>query len=145
MVSISHEKPHEIESRLRHIIREAKLAVFDNPFAFEEFSLDAFREHANMDALAFVRDDQVWSQLVKSPPDSPEPFVIWRFHFPPGADNSGFVGWLATHLKTCFGTGVFVLCGQNSNAGGIFDYWGCPWELRESVLSEVRALVAGNT
>ncbi len=102
MVSISNEKPHETETRLRGVIQDTKLKIYSGPFA------------------------------------------IWRFHFPQGADNSGFVGWLATHLKTRIGTGVFVICGQNSNDGGIFDYWGCPWELRDSVLSEVRALVAGN-
>lgn len=144
MVSISNEKPHETETRLRGVIQDTKLRIYSDPFVFEEFSVDAFKESADMTALAFVRDDQVWSQLVKALPNSPEPFAIWRFHFPQGADNSGFVGWLATHLKTCFGTGVFVICGQNSNDGGIFDYWGCPWELRDSVLSEVRALVAGN-
>jgi Family of unknown function (DUF6196) len=145
VVNISHEKSHEIENRLRRVIQETSLTVYDDPYAFEEFPLEAFKEHANMAALALVRDDQVWSQLVKAVLNSAEPFVIWRFHFPHGADNSGFVGWLATHLKKCFGTGVFVVCGQNSNDGGIFDYWGCPWELRESVLGEVRALVAGNS
>ena len=50
---------------------------------------------------------------------------------------------LASHLKTKFGTGVFVTCGQNSKDGGIFDYWGCPLELRDQVLTEVRALVGG--
>jgi Family of unknown function (DUF6196) len=145
MVNISQEKPHEIESRLRRVIQETRLTVYDDPFAFEEFSLTAFKERADLAALALVRDDEVWSQLVKAVPNSPEPFAIWRFHFSHGADNSGFVGWLATHLKKCFGTGVFVICGQNSNDGGIFDYWGCPWELRESVLDEVSALVEGNS
>ncbi|WP_436025877.1 DUF6196 family protein [Trinickia sp. LjRoot230] len=27
--------------------------------------------------------------------------------------STSFVGWLATHLKNRFGTGVFVTCGQN--------------------------------
>ena len=82
----------------------------------------------------------MWSQLAPCGPDAPELFALWRFHFPAGADNSGFVGWLATHMKECFGTGVFVVCGQNSGDGGIFDYWGCPWELREDVVAEVREL-----
>lgn len=45
------------------------------------------------------------------------------------------------HLKTQFGTGVFVVCGQNSADGGIFDYWGCPWSLRDEVINAVQQLV----
>ncbi|MET3579888.1 hypothetical protein ABID19_002919 [Mesorhizobium robiniae] len=100
-----------------------------------------FPAKVNTEALALIRDDSVWSQLVKSECETPEAFVIWRFHFPPGVDNSGFVGWLATHLKQRFGTGVFVICGQNTVDGGIFDYWGCPWELRNQVLPEVQGLI----
>jgi hypothetical protein len=143
LVNISHEGPQEIERRLRRVIQETRLTVYDEAYAFEEFPIAAFKEHADVAALALVRDDEVWSQLVKASADSAEPFAIWRFHFPNGADNSGFVGWLATHLKTRFGTGVFVVCGQNSGDGGIFDYWGCPWELRETVLGEVKSLVPG--
>ena len=113
-----------------------------SPHAFEEFALPQFSDRAKADALALVRDDAVWSQLAPCGPDAPEPFALWRFHFRAGADNSGFVGWLATHLKSRFGTGVFVVCGQNSADGGIFDYWGCPWELREDVIAEVRELAA---
>jgi hypothetical protein len=145
LVNISHEGPQEIEARLRGVIQETRLAVYNDPYAFEEFPIAAFKERADVSALALVRDDQVWSQLVKAHAKSPEPFAVWRFHFPDGADNSGFVGWLASHLKTRFGTGVFVVCGQNSGDGGIFDYWGCPWELREAILGEIGSLVAGNT
>jgi hypothetical protein len=147
-VNISHERPQEIETRLRRVIQDTRLIVYDEAYAFDEFPLAAFKECADESALALVRDDAVWSQLVKAQlfkaqAKSIEPFAVWRFHFPEGADNSGFVGWLATHLKTRFGTGVFVVCGQNSRDGGIFDYWGCPWELREAVVGEVRKLVAG--
>jgi hypothetical protein len=58
----------------------------------------------------------------------------------PDLDNSGFVGWLASHLKTAVGTGVFVVCGQNTRRGGIFDYWGVPVEAADAVLAEVRRL-----
>jgi hypothetical protein len=118
--------------------------ILDESYAFEEFPLAEFSAKANPEALALVRDDQVWSQLVKSNDANAELFAIWRFHFPADADNSGFVGWLAMHLKELFGTGVFVVCGQNSADGGIFDYWGCPWELRESVFREVQRLVSPN-
>lgn len=143
LVNISHERAEEIEQRLRRVIRDSRLTVYDEPYAFEEFPIKEFSTRANGSALAIVRDDAVWSQLVKASGIAPEPFGLWRFHFPGGADNSGFVGWLAMHLKSRFGTGVFVVCGQNSKDGGIFDYWGCPWEVRDEVFAEVRQLVAG--
>jgi hypothetical protein len=36
-----------------------------------------------------------------------------------------------------------VICGQNSKDGGIFDYWGCPWSLKDAVYDEIKTLVAG--
>ena len=117
--------------------------VYDDAYVFEEFPLDAFCERADPNALALVRDDQVWSQLIKhpNPARDDEPFAIWRFHFPAGADNSGFVGWLAMRLKEQFGTGVFVVCVQNSADEGIFDDWGCPLELRDDIIGAVESLV----
>jgi hypothetical protein len=52
-----------------------------------------------------------------------------------------FVGWLANHLKDKFGTGVFVTCGQNSSRNGIFDYWGCPINLKEQIIQEIKKLI----
>ena len=72
-----------------------------------------------------------------------ERFALFSFHFPPGLDNSGFVGWLATHLKRRLGTGVFVICGQNSDRGGIYDYWGCPAQLRVAAEQALRDLRTG--
>lgn len=140
MVDISHESPDETDARLRLVIRAAKLTVFDTPYAFEEFPIDRFPAAVDPRALALVRDDAVWSQLVPAAADAPEPFFIWRFHFPAGQDNSGFVGWLATVLKRRLGTGVAVICGQNSAQGGIYDYWACPVAISEAVLTEIRAL-----
>ena len=53
------------------------------------------------------------------------------------------VGWLASWLKKGFGTGVFVTCGQNSRAGGIYYYWGVPAVLGAPVIAAVRGLCAG--
>lgn len=68
-------------------------------------------------------------------------FKVFSFHFKGCSDNSGVVGWLASHLKKALGSGVFVTCGQNSNQGGIFDYWGCPLELGSKAIEEVRLLI----
>jgi hypothetical protein len=143
MVDISHETPEQTNVRLERVIRQSRLTVYDMPYVFEEFPRAVLNERIKSDALALVRDDAVWSQLVPSDDPAMERFAVWRFHFPAGADNSGFVGWLASRLKAKFGTGVFVVCGQNSKDGGIFDYWGCPWSLRNDVISDIRALVSG--
>ncbi|CAB3869747.1 DUF6196 family protein [Achromobacter ruhlandii] len=143
MVNISRETSEQTEQRLRRVITEARLRIYPGTYAFTEFPLDDFPGAVREDALALVRDDNVWSQLIPSDGTHEEPFGLFRFHFPPGADNSGFVGWLATHLKNRFGTGVFVTCGQNHSDGGIFDYWGVPARLAEEVFREVRRLVEG--
>lgn len=142
MVSISQETLSQTDARLRYVIAASRLMIYDKPYHFEEFALAEFASRASAQALALVRDDAVWSQLVASTDPRHEQFAIWRFHFPDRLDNSGFVGWLASHLKVTFGTGVFVVCGQNSSDGGIFDYWGCPWTLREDVVAAVQSLVS---
>lgn len=42
------------------------------------------------------------------------------------------------------GTGVFVICGQNAARGGIYDYWGCPVELREQAQQVLNNLGGGH-
>jgi hypothetical protein len=140
MVNISQETTEEINTRLRSVIKEASLKVYEETYCFQEFPLVSFPSMASSEALALVRDDRVWSQLIMYTGGPEEKFGLFRFHFPAGADTSGFVGWLATHLKLKFGTGVFVVCGQNSQRGGIFDYWGFPIELATQVIAEVRSL-----
>jgi hypothetical protein len=143
MVDISYETVEETDMRLRHVIRAAELRVYKRSYAFAEFALDEFPVAVDPEAIALVRDDEIWSQLVPHHDGAAEPFAIFRFHFPAALDNSGFVGWLATHLKRRFGTGVFVVCGHNGVRGGIFDYWGCPESIREGVLAEIRNLING--
>ncbi len=142
MVQISHETFEAADVRLRRVIAQADFKIYKGSFAFEEFPLEDFAK-ARKDAMALVRDDEVWSQLVPSSDKSRELFSVFSFHFDGCNDNSGFVGWLANHLKMQLGTGVFVTCGQNSRRGGIFDYWGCPVELEQKAIEEVR-LLRGN-
>src|SRR6185436_17586977 len=104
---ISIETSGAAESRLRRVIRAAELTVFEESYAFAEESISR-RPPFSPDALAYVRDDEVWSYLGPSTAPSDERCRVFRFHFPPGVDNSGFVGWLASHLKRKCGTGVFV-------------------------------------
>jgi hypothetical protein len=144
MVSVSHESPAATDARLRRVVTASRLTVYDQPFTFEEFPVAEFLTRVRDDALALVRDDEVWSQFVPATATPSETFCVWRFHFPAGVDNSGFVGWLASHLKARYGTGVVVVCGSNAGRGGVFDYWGCPESLRREVLGEVRRLVDGS-
>jgi hypothetical protein len=141
MVHISRETSEETHRRLLGVIAAATLQIYEGSFAFEELPLHRTSPQITEETLALVRDDAVWSRLVPSPARGGEDyFGLLRFHFPPEMDNSGFVGWLASHLKRELGTGVFVVCGQNSERGGIFDYWGFPMELRDEVLGEVERL-----
>ncbi|PUB25019.1 hypothetical protein C8K30_108276 [Promicromonospora sp. AC04] len=139
MVSISTESAEQIEARLVEVISEAEFVVHDGFWQFEESAVPPI---LTAEVLAVVRDEDVWSSLVPAPTDTArsaaaERFGLFSFHFPHAADNSGFVGWLASHLKHELGTGVFVVCGSNTSRGGIFDYWGCP----DSLLDEAVAVV----
>ena len=137
---ISHETAEQTAQRLLRVIARAEFKVYEGAFAFEEFAAEDFPARAKPEALALIRDERVWSQLVPARGPAGEVFQVFSFHFPEGVDNSGFVGWLASHLKRSVGTGVFVVCGQNGARGGIFDYWGCPAEVAGEVLKELRGL-----
>ena len=137
---VSQETPAQTHERLVKVIAAADLRVFDGVFAYSEHPVETFPAERAHDALAFVRDEDVWSVLEAARGDEAEPIGLFSFHFPPGLDNSGFVGWLATHLKGVLGTGVVVVCGSNGARGGIFDYWGVPIALREKALEEIRRL-----
>ncbi|NEI74386.1 hypothetical protein GR212_33060 [Rhizobium lusitanum] len=141
MVDISIETPEQTDERLSQVIRLATLTRFDGSYTFEEFSSRDLATRLAEEALALVRDGTHWSQLVRASMDTAEIFTVFQFHFKQGLDNSGFVGWLASLLKHRFGTGVFVICGQNSSAGGIHDYWGCPAIVGTAVLEVIDALM----
>ncbi|HEX2142908.1 MAG TPA: DUF6196 family protein [Glycomyces sp.] len=144
MVSVSVETAEQVEARLRRVIARAELVVHEGIWCFEESPADRPPE-LTRETLAVVRDQESWSSLVPfaEERDGVERFGIFSFHFPDAADNSGFVGWLATHLKTELGTGVFVVCGSNRDRGGIYDYWGCPLEVLEEAVAVVRKLGVG--
>lgn len=141
MVSISVETPQQTEDRLGEVIGAAEFVVHDGVWSFVESPL-AEPPALTGEELAVVRDEDSWCRLVPAGQAAPEAerFGIFSFHFPDAVDNSGFVGWLATHLKTRLGTGVFVVCGSNTARGGIYDYWGCPAELLDQATREIAAL-----
>ena len=141
MVHISNESAAETDARLRRVMAEAVIVVEAGEHVFAPL---ASPREADLASLALVRYDSKWCELRPGRHDEDsERFVVWRVAFPDGGDNSGFVGWLATHLKRRLGTGVFVTCGSHPDANGVFDYWGAPESLREEVLTELRALNPG--
>ena len=137
---ISQETAEQMQSRLTRVLTASEFVIYDRPFAFVEVTVSSFPEELLPLALAFVRDEDVWSALVPSSSPDQEQFAIFGFHFAHGLDNSGFVGWLASHLKDRLGTGVLVVCGQNSKRGGIFDYWGVPLSVSKQVIAEIQQL-----
>ncbi len=138
---ISKETEEQTEERLLRVLSRAEFKDFDNSYIFEEFPIAELECKAKETAIAFVRDEEVWSQLIPSQDETKEQFKIVSFHFRENLDNSRFVGWLASYLKQKLGTGVLVICGQNSNKGGIFDYWGCPYEIGELFKKEILSLI----
>jgi len=135
---ISTETQEQTETRLKKVIQSADLKIYDSEYYFKEIPVNKFQFEE--EALAIVRDEEVWSFLVPSISAASENFKVFSFHFEDGLDNSGFVGWLASKIKKELGTGVFVVCGQNSRKGGIFDYWGCPIAIADEVIQLVQRL-----
>lgn len=130
MVSILKETPEETAAKLERLMPEATVDFFDGPYAYAPCDpADGLPENA----LALVRYGPAWCALLPAQEQAPEKFVVWRFTFPPGRDNSGFVGWFSTLLKQEFGAGAIVVCGDHPEKGGIYDYYGVLWDLRDGV------------
>ncbi|HEU4367535.1 MAG TPA: DUF6196 family protein [Methylomirabilota bacterium] len=139
------ETANQTQARLLQVIAHAELEVLSGLYAFAP--LPAGPVKIRDDALACVRDGRLWSELV--PAGEPEPsmaFKVFAFHFDPGHDATGFVGWLHSHLARASGAGHIVVCGRSARAGadhvrgGIFDYWGAPAAVAGRVLAEVEWL-----
>ena len=123
---------------------EASHEVVPGTWHYHEFPADHFPQEARADALALVRGEAGWSQLVPvTDGERPaEPLRLWTFSFAPDTPNSGFVGWLASTIKQRTGAGVIVVCGYSAKHGGVFDHWGCPAEVGDEVLALVDELSA---
>lgn len=129
---------------MRRVVAAAEFQVLPGRWAFGEAPLDR-PPRLDPGVLAVVRDEDSWSWLAPASGAEPEVFALFSLHFPDRQDNSGFVGWLAAGLKAHLGTGVFVVCGQNSARGGIYDYWGCPAVLADGARSVVEGLRAAGS
>ena len=135
------ETANEMQARLLEVIAHADFDVLAGLYAFAPLTDGAT---PRKDSLASVRDGGVWSELV--PVDdtaAPMAFRIFSFHFDPGLDTTGFVGWLHSHLTRSTDTEHIVLCGRSAGGGPgrIFSYWGCPAPNATGVIADVRALI----
>ncbi len=144
---VTQETAAQVDQRLRSVAAATSVEVLRGDWWHHEFPANQFPAQVRSDAIALVRDRSGWSQLVPvRDTDQPsERFRLWCCHFPEGMDNSGFIGWLASRIKGKTGSGIFVVCGRNSELGGIYDYWGCPAEAADAVLAEVLALTAARS
>jgi hypothetical protein len=134
MVTVSSEVPAQTEARLRDVFRNSQIAWLPGSWVFVE-GAEATRRH---DAIAVIRDEGQVSALCPAAAAAAETFAVFRVVLPRNADDSGFVGWLASRVKAATGSGLVVVCGQNRERGGVFDYYGVP----ESVSGSVRAELA---
>ncbi|RKS10079.1 hypothetical protein DFP74_5831 [Nocardiopsis sp. Huas11] len=128
MVSISRELPTESEARLRRVLRATDIEHLPGHWCFRRLT-----GAPPPDALATVRDADGWCALTPAEGEVAEPFGLTLSTFPPGIDNSGYIGWVSTTLKERTGSGVFVVCGDNPRRGGVFDYLGYPAEAADAV------------
>jgi hypothetical protein len=85
---ISQESPEQTEKRLRSVLAEAEFELQAGEYAFVECVASEFPMHLTSDALAFVKDAQVWSALTKSSDARAERFLVFSFHFHEGQDGN---------------------------------------------------------
>lgn len=134
--------------RLLKVIAKARFDVLTGLYAFQRL---ARGRPPRPTALACIRDGESWSELVPTTDDyhADGSYKVVSFHFAEDLSASGFVGWLASHLKRSIGTGVIVICGHDARGGpelwraaqGVFDYWGVPAPVGPKAIAEIRSLI----
>ena len=143
MVSISHERRVESERRLRAVLRSAEHVHLDGAWCFRRLA----GATPPAEALATVKDVDGWCALMPATEESGERFGVTLTTFASEIENSGYVGWIATLIRERLGSGVFVICGDNPQRGGIFDYLGYPLEVADAVralIEELRQQAVGD-
>lgn len=138
-MDVTPETSTETQHRLLRVMAHARVDVLSLQYMFVEFHISQFPAHLSTTALAFVKDNVVWSALVPVEASTPpnDSYLVVGFHFAADIPNGGFIGWLASEFKRQLGTGVFVVCGQNSADGGVFDYWGIPVSVAAEALKMI--------
>jgi len=91
------ETSEQMDARLLRVIAQAQFDVFPADYIWRPMSLD---HRPSRDAIACVRDGEVWHEFVPAPAStSAQRYRVVSFHFTEGTDAAGFVAWLAAHLK----------------------------------------------
>lgn len=135
-------------ARLLKVIANAEFEILPGFYVFE--AMPGGLAEARADALACVRDSDLWSQLVPEPHPraTQQPFKVLKFRFSPEFDATGFVGWRHTHLFQTTGAPNIVVCGKDRRNDGELGhgrgniYWGCPARYADAAIAEVRSLIA---
>jgi hypothetical protein len=142
------ETPEQMEVRLLRVIAQAQFDVLTNDYLWQPMPLG---QPPARDAIACVRDGDVWHQFVAaSRNSSAQRYRVVSFHFKEGTDAAGFVAWLAGHLKRSAGTGSVVICGKDrrdtaalfQTSQGVFDYWCCAVAAGEKFVAVIQSLIA---
>ena len=125
------ETPEQMETRLSHVIAQSQFDVLADDYIWQPTTPG---QAPAREAVACVRDGDVWNQFVPpSPSSSAQRYRVVSFHFKEGTDAAGFVAWLASHLKRAPRTGSVVIWGKDrrdtpelfQTSQGVFDYWCC--------------------
>ena len=80
-MDIKNEKSEQTHERLLKVIASAEFKVFEDTYIFDEFPIDKFPKRANPTAIAYVREEYVWSQVVPSTDTSKQLWKTLRFRF----------------------------------------------------------------
>ena len=142
------ETSEQMDARLLRVIAQAQFEVFPADYIWQPMSRD---QRPSRDAIACVRDGEVWYEFVPAPTStSAQRYRVVSFHFKEGTDAAGFVAWLAAHLKRSAGTGSVVICGKDRRetpelfrtSQGVFDYWCCSVTAGDRFVALIRSLIA---
>src|SRR5262249_60375906 len=99
-----------MDARLLRVIAQAQFDVFPADYIWQPMTND---QRPSRDAIACVRDGEVWHEFVPAPAStSAERYRVVSFHFTEETDAAGFVAWLATHLKHSAVHGFGGVCGK---------------------------------
>jgi hypothetical protein len=140
-MNIENEKPEQTHERLLKVIADSEFKIFHDTYVFDEFPINEFPNRADLSAIAYVRDESVWSQIVPSTDSSKQLWKTIRFRFKKNSKTIGFIAWLSGYLKEKLGVGLCVICGWNSDIAGVYDYWLCPVESSKLVIEEIHNLI----
>src|SRR5215813_11638452 len=142
------ETSEQMDARLLRVIAQAQFEVFPADYIWQPMSRD---QRPSRDAIACVRDGEVWYEFVPAPTStSAQRYRVVSFHFKEGTDAAGFVAWLAAHLKRSAGTGSVVICGKDRRetpelfrtSQDVFDYWTCSVAAGDRFVALIRSLIA---